>query len=349
MWRSEIGPGANFSSRPENSRNREQKSGTKNMTSNFATTATTSNMTQDNSHNINTNNDDNDNKNLSHSQSFPDLAGHSSLISPAKHVTTDFPPPQQQNKGNGEISTASDKNLSGTASKETTDQQEHHEHQEDLEHEQPENEKPAHHQLDKEFDLRPYVYKSCNDIVRKHGYKHGAISFIVRRFLRVLFTQSLPIYFPIHCLPIVLFKRKLLLENPRSVLLALLKANVKSCMFLSSFQTLFIAIVCLGNYVLRCDSPIVAITSGLIAPISILFENENRRKEMMLYCVPRVGEILEKFGVESEWFSKDRWDSMVIVLFSLSMGVLMHYYHSDATGRTIKPSIRSLISLTLGY
>ncbi|MNE99512.1 hypothetical protein D3C80_1982050 [compost metagenome] len=89
--------------------------------------------------------------------------------------------------------------------------------------------------------------------------------------------------------------------------------------------------------------------SGLLAPLSILFENENRRKEMMLYCVPRVGEILQRLGVESQWFNEMSWDNAVLVLFSLSMGVLMYYYHRDSTGRTIKPSIRSLISLTLGY
>jgi len=288
------------------------------------------------------NNNDNNPELLHSSHSSPDLAGHGPL-SPAQNLQLGFSEmtndSSQDDHNNNNNSTCCVKQPHDQAQPEAKAQQEQPKATPSKDKVEPKD----------ELRLKPYVYKSCNAIVRKHGYKHGAFSFIWRRFLRVLFTQSLPIYLPIHCLPIVLFKRKQLVQTPKTVLWSLLKANVKSCLFLSSFQTLFIAVVCLGNYCLKNDSPMTAVVSGLLAPLSILFENENRRKEMMLYCVPRVGEILQRLGVESQWFNEMSWDNAVLVLFSLSMGVLMYYYHRDSTGRTIKPSIRSLISLTLGY
>jgi hypothetical protein len=195
---------------------------------------------------------------------------------------------------------------------------------------------------DEDDIIRPYRYKAPNDILKMNW-----MLWTGRRFLRCLLTQSIPIYLPIHCIPIVLFKRKLLFEQPKTVLWKLFKSNFKSCMFLSSFQTLFIFAIVSGNAMFKNDSPATVAVSGLLAPLSVLFEESNRRKEMMLYCIPRVFEVFSCYGSESNWFTKDHYHNAVLFLFSLSMGALMYYYHRDY--KNIKPSIRSLISLVVGY
>lgn len=194
---------------------------------------------------------------------------------------------------------------------------------------------------DAEKELSPYKYKSANDILKATSWP----MWLVRRFVRCLLLQSVPIYLPIHTLPILLFKRKQLMEKPLETLWTLFKANARSCMFLSSFQTFFIVVICCGNVIFKNDSPYTAALSGLAAPLGVLFENANRRKEMMLYCIPRVAEIFEKYGAESGWFTDI--NNYVLVLFAFASGLLMYYYHLDS--KYIKPSIRSLMSLVFGY
>lgn len=212
--------------------------------------------------------------------------------------------------------------------------------------EQNKNEQEEKKQDNNESDTQLYVYKSVNEILKPYGYNSWVI-LVVRRFLRVLFTQSIPIYLPIHTIPLILFKRRLLREKPRETLLTLVKNIGNSCMFLSSFQTLFAAGICVSNILFKRDSPALLASSALIASSAVLFENASRRKEMTLYSVPRVYEILQCYCAESKWSKDIR--QIVPILFSLSMGIIMYLYHRDPTGRSIKQSLRFIISHIVGY
>ena len=67
----------------------------------------------------------------------------------------------------------------------------------------------------------------------------------------------------------------------------------------------------------------------------------------MLYCVPRVLEIVATTGMRRQLFKERTVDAASVVLFVLGSGLLMSLYSSDKYRKFVKPSIRSLMSMVI--
>ncbi|KAF5374898.1 hypothetical protein D9758_000277 [Tetrapyrgos nigripes] len=111
------------------------------------------------------------------------------------------------------------------------------------------------------------------------------------------FAEALALYFPIHILPILLTRPRVLLRLHR--VLRILLASLRSSAFLSAFISLFWASVCITRTTGLArllpfvshdfwDGPYGCILAGcLMCGSSIWIENGYRRGEMALYVLPR--------------------------------------------------------------
>mmetsp|Transcript_2282 Transcript_2282/g.8465 ORF Transcript_2282/g.8465 Transcript_2282/m.8465 type:complete len:277 (-) Transcript_2282:3466-4296(-) len=198
----------------------------------------------------------------------------------------------------------------------------------------------------------PYSY---NEIFRFQGYS-GTASFLAWRFMSGMLL-GLQIYLPIHLLPVILFKRQKIREalssrnfaELRRIFAALLKNVVKSCLFISTLQTVFLAGLLGARDLLKgVDHPVSVLLAGFLAGGSILFEKKPRRLELGLYCVPRCVEIADRYLKFRGWFNwgetKERLFWMF--MFSLSVGGMMALYVER--GKRMKASMRGLIGVLIG-
>ncbi|VDI38316.1 Hypothetical predicted protein [Mytilus galloprovincialis] len=148
------------------------------------------------------------------------------------------------------------------------------------------------------------------------------------------FFHSIPafakLYFPIHLTPVVIFRRKLLLERPKRVLKSLLKNTVFSTAFLAAMVMLAKYVICLLRNFHQRPPPLqthVPVVAGLVCGLSVLFERANRRKELSLFLIPHTLYALYQWGVQRKLIKHVRYSS--VALFSLSMISVMHAYERE--------------------
>jgi hypothetical protein len=145
----------------------------------------------------------------------------------------------------------------------------------------------------------------------------------VMKFLTVSVT-ALKFYLPVHLIPIILFKRKKLSENPRQTIKNAIKNIFKSCMFLATYVSIFRYLLCfLKNYRHKVDKWNV-ILGSFFCTFGLLWEPAHRRTELALYLFPRFMEafwnkLLREGLVKSFQFGE-------VLVFSLAMGIIMFCY-----------------------
>lgn len=137
------------------------------------------------------------------------------------------------------------------------------------------------------------------------------------------------------------------MKEPVSVLWSLCKAQTKSSMFIASFTESFLYILCLTNSMGVSDHPFIVYIAGFCCGLSCLFEPKERRKELAVYCATRAGEIVNEFGHARKYWHKERMDYFFVLMFSVSMGGLMYYYHREP--KHIKAFVHTIMKLLLGY
>ncbi len=160
-------------------------------------------------------------------------------------------------------------------------------------------------------------------------------------YLAAAWLRALPLYAPVHILPLLLFWPGLLLRKPGTVLPAALLKVSRSALFLASF--------CTSGFAILCASARLAQAAGVrsrrwhaqlgsaLCGLTLFIEKPGRRLELALYtftqalrCMPHPGsnDALRRFGS--------------VPLFALASGVVSHHYvrHPGA----LRPSYAALLT-----
>ena len=154
-------------------------------------------------------------------------------------------------------------------------------------------------------------------------------------------ARALPLYAPVHLLPLLLFRPALLLRKPGPLLLqAALKAG-RSALFLSSY--------CASGFAVLCASARLAHAAGLrsrrwhaqlasaLCGLALLIEKPGRRLELALFttthalrCLPHPGsnDALRRHGS--------------VPLFAVAAGVISH--HFVMAPQALRPSYAALLT-----
>jgi len=135
-------------------------------------------------------------------------------------------------------------------------------------------------------EIIPFRNCSC-------GYHEGpCTSYCIIDWFRGLLRAG-KIYFPVHFLPLLIFRYNAVAKDPQGQILKTGIALLNSCCFLTSYQILVKGSECFLRNNRHVDSSWHALVSGLLTGLSCLFERDSRVSELMLYCMPR--------GIEAGW------------------------------------------------
>jgi hypothetical protein len=141
--------------------------------------------------------------------------------------------------------------------------------------------------------------------------------------------RAFKIYAPVHILPVLLFKQKKLIKEPKTVLYELARALLLSCMFLSSYQYIVKQSQCLIRNAIQSDTSQQAFLGGLLTGFACLFERPSRVSELMLYCVPKSLQVIWLFGRKhySSWVKPVPW--FEVPLFMIGSAILVSGMKQD--------------------
>jgi len=134
------------------------------------------------------------------------------------------------------------------------------------------------------------------------------------------------VYLAVHFLPPLLFQPKRVLLNTRTFVRRGLRNTLMSCLFVSCYNAVVKANVCLLRNVLRADYWWNCVLSALIGSMALLIEDSKRRTELTLYCVPKaIAIILRLFGKRTwpKMHAFLRSTSLRVVAFQLCMAILL--------------------------
>ncbi|XP_060077144.1 uncharacterized protein LOC132556719 [Ylistrum balloti] len=160
------------------------------------------------------------------------------------------------------------------------------------------------------------------DSCTKHAFKD--MIFSIPSFAKL--------YLPIHIAPIVIFRWKLIVKRPKSILRSLLKNVVFSTSFLASMVMLAKYTICLLRNLSKKPPPLasyIPVIGGLVCGLSVLFERANRRKELSLFLIPHTLYALYT------WIKGHRLASNIdvpfgsVLLYAVSMISVMHAYERE--------------------
>eukprot|EP01083_Nonionella_stella_P099253 279058_1 len=155
------------------------------------------------------------------------------------------------------------------------------------------------------------------------------------------FLSLLPIYIPVHTLPVLLFRFNALRASPIPVLSRLFRSIVRSTCFMGSFPVIYwVAFSSLRNF-LKKDWKYTFAIAGFISGNSIFIEKPSRRLELMMFLLPK--------AIESVWIimKAHGWKSNPAVnpiMFSFSSAIMMTLYQHcpGAIRRTYYSPMRKL-------
>jgi hypothetical protein len=186
-------------------------------------------------------------------------------------------------------------------------------------------------------------YGTRSEVLRKYSLRHGLdpekanlLSFVpmhyvhpidqnftskwlVRRFV-VGMMDAVPLYTPVHLIPLLCFRFRALMRDPWGGLTRVVTNIVQSSSFLASFITLAWAPILLLRKTLRKDTSIGIGMGCLACGMSIYAERSSRRRELAMFVFPRVLEIWYEYLVRKKWIRPVSNGSVWI--FSLSIGLI---------------------------
>ncbi|XP_062617210.1 uncharacterized protein LOC134278915 [Saccostrea cucullata] len=144
------------------------------------------------------------------------------------------------------------------------------------------------------------------------------------------FPAFAKLYFPIHVAPVVVFRRKLLLERPYRVIKSILKNTLFSTAFLATMVMLAKYVICLLRNLSHKPPPLstyVPAVAGFVCGFGVLFERASRRKELSLFLVPHTLYALYLWAKQKNILRDIPFGSTV--LFAVSMVSVMHAYERE--------------------
>nr|KAJ3413032.1 hypothetical protein HK105_002190 [Polyrhizophydium stewartii] len=144
-----------------------------------------------------------------------------------------------------------------------------------------------------------------------------------------VFWNILPVYVSLNGVPLMLFKTKALMENPRLNLFRALKSSARSSTFLAFFVFLFQSGICLQRNARpnTRDSRFYYYLLGAISGLTVLLEHPSRRVELAMYTLPK--------GIQSLYTVLINRGNMVplygvdVVASCVAMAVIMSVYQVE--------------------
>ncbi|XP_041354239.1 uncharacterized protein LOC121372054 [Gigantopelta aegis] len=170
--------------------------------------------------------------------------------------------------------------------------------------------------------------------------------------LKDFFQSLLPfasLYLPIHLTPILVFRRKLLIERPKKTALSLVKNLFYSSAFLSSMVMLAKYTMCVLRNFEGKPPPAagwIPSVAGVVCGLSLLWERVNRRKELAMFLIPHTLLGIYKMGLKSSPRLVSSSPLIVMLLFAVSMMTLMHAYERQPGSLT--PLLGGLLKYFVG-
>jgi len=187
-------------------------------------------------------------------------------------------------------------------------------------------------------------YAICPSI---HPMTDSCAAVVTSRFFDV-FKWVLPVYGALHFVPMILFKRKLVIRNPIKMLLKAGCGTMRSSAFLGVFVIIYQSSFCFKHFIhailtaqkssspFRLPQSVVDILiskpsfwiGGLLSGLALLIEERRRHGELAMYVLPK--------GLESVWLSA-RGHGWVFktgnygdsILMAIGMGMVMSTYQND--------------------
>ena len=139
-------------------------------------------------------------------------------------------------------------------------------------------------------ELLDHVYKG-GFLHCKHIHDHSCEWTGLLKFFQI-FNKAYKFYIPLHCIPVLLFKRSRLRQEPKKVVTGTLRNIIMSSAFLATYVAVFRYLLCFfKNTRGKVDrwNPIGACFS---CGFAVIFEPESRRNELALYLIPGALEAL---------------------------------------------------------
>ena len=123
-----------------------------------------------------------------------------------------------------------------------------------------------------------------------HPLHSSCASFAFEKFY-VAFVKTIPLYLPIHLFPLLFYNLKKLHKTPSVSAINFTINMSRSCLFLSSFQTIFIFWCCVMRNFRQQEGYLNNGLAAYLASTAILFEKESRRTELMLFVLPKLMQV----------------------------------------------------------
>lgn len=147
------------------------------------------------------------------------------------------------------------------------------------------------------------------------------------------------LYLPIHLTPVLIFKRAMLMKRPLFVLYSLAKNLALSTLFLGLMVSLAKMVICLLRNAMHRPPPLagfIPALAGAVCGLALLLERFSRRKELTLFVIPHVLNILYVAGQSSSLLKPFLGLSHGFTLvFALSMSSIMHAYEREPQSLTL--------------
>ncbi|KZP09967.1 hypothetical protein FIBSPDRAFT_873094 [Athelia psychrophila] len=182
-----------------------------------------------------------------------------------------------------------------------------------------------------------------------HPTVDSCLALVPVRFVEV-FKWMLPVYGALHFIPMVLFKWKLFLRDPKSMLLRAGLGTARSSSFLGVFVIIFQGLFCFKHHIheiltrrnknptssLRLPQALVDVLIskesfwplGFLCAMSILVEESRRRGELAMYVLPKgLGSMWSSARGKGWVFGTGKWGEAVLT--SIGMGMVMSTYQND--------------------
>ncbi|XP_006823314.1 uncharacterized protein LOC102805559 [Saccoglossus kowalevskii] len=162
------------------------------------------------------------------------------------------------------------------------------------------------------------------------------------------FTFS-KIYLPIHLIPLLLSRQKVIISSPVPSLLSLFMKYVKSATFLTVMCTTIKVVVCLlRQNVHHSPAPVpryLMFIAGFIgALIGVQFESRSRRGELAMYVASTALDAVFIWGRDAGLFKSLPCGSLLI--FIISMAAITHAYERDRD--SLSPMVKGGMTFLCG-
>merc|ERR1712166_561513 len=148
------------------------------------------------------------------------------------------------------------------------------------------------------------------------------------------FLASIPLYIPVHLIPALLFKHKLLVSSPFKFIWRTATKIAFSSAVLGSFVGINHGCICLVRNLRKYGESSGVLLGCALCGLSILFEQKRRRLDLALYVAP--------LALQSWWRKLEAHGFVQSVqhfeklLLAVSLGIVMHC-NEHAPG-SVRPS-----------